>query len=574
MKWDRIEMMGRSLDLTEGVQARLADPFWMIGRQWQVGEFRGDDAARPVAVEFTVETYPVTRFRADGGAATPADWPRSQLGGPRPLSSLAESVAVEDNGLSGMRHAAQMGQKLVEMLRNAGAVKLATWVVEKSKFDEAQLSQSVPPSAQAALRLIVRRGVDARRLFSDLQSAFTSKINKLPSGKADKIKETYAQWEREMQPQTQQAWNPQRLEYQFSLGVQTPDGEVTLRAPEYHGQGLDWFHFDVAEGEDQLPAPEEQALPSGKAETRSAIPTSVTYTGMPASGWWQIEDKSVHMGDIQSGPGDFARLMVAEFATVYSDDWFMIPIRVPRGSLTRITSLKVHDNFSDYVAPAEEISHVALVDEKDPRPFRLFELSGDPSAAKEVAPWLFVPPAMALAASGPVVERVEFARDEGANLAWAVERMVEGPLGRSMDRGRAWTAAGNGRTGPAAPNSWAYHVAADTPPPWWIPLVPVKVRQGHADTWLRRGRMANWQQGGTALTGPLGSLLAPVDAPFFLAEEEVPRSGVTVTRQWQYARGVDGAPHIWMRHAKSSGRQETSSGLRWDILKPDGPANE
>jgi hypothetical protein len=39
--WQRIEAMARSIDLEGGLQARIADPLWMLARQWQVGSSGG-----------------------------------------------------------------------------------------------------------------------------------------------------------------------------------------------------------------------------------------------------------------------------------------------------------------------------------------------------------------------------------------------------------------------------------------------------------------------------------------------------------------------------------------------------
>ena len=46
--WDRVEPNTGDPTLEEGLQARVADPMWMLARQWQFGEFRGEDAASPV----------------------------------------------------------------------------------------------------------------------------------------------------------------------------------------------------------------------------------------------------------------------------------------------------------------------------------------------------------------------------------------------------------------------------------------------------------------------------------------------------------------------------------------------
>ena len=39
--WLRCEPHSRSADLAVSLEMRLADPLWLLGRQWQFGEFQG-----------------------------------------------------------------------------------------------------------------------------------------------------------------------------------------------------------------------------------------------------------------------------------------------------------------------------------------------------------------------------------------------------------------------------------------------------------------------------------------------------------------------------------------------------
>ena len=56
----------------------------------------------------------------------------------------------------------------------------------------------------------------------------------------------------------------------------------------------------------------------------------------------------------------------------------------------------------------------------------------------EKAPMLLLPPSLSCAQVGPMLERVELVRDEAANLAWGIERFVEGPTGRAVYRLQHW----------------------------------------------------------------------------------------------------------------------------------------
>lgn len=48
--WIRLEPVCRNHALSPGLDARIHDGLWFLARQWQLGEFIGDDAGTPVAV--------------------------------------------------------------------------------------------------------------------------------------------------------------------------------------------------------------------------------------------------------------------------------------------------------------------------------------------------------------------------------------------------------------------------------------------------------------------------------------------------------------------------------------------
>lgn len=57
-------------------------------------------------------------------------------------------------------------------------------------------------------------------------------------------------------------------------------------------------------------------------------------------------------------------------------------------------------------------------------------------------------------------------------------------------------------------------------------------------------------------------------------EEEVPRAGVRITREWQSTRWVDGSTHVWLGMSKRIGRGPASSGLVFDqadVLRAPAP---
>ena len=55
----RLEPVTPLADLGRGFAAEVADPAWMLGRQWQLGEHRGEDASSPVRVHYRASLDPI-----------------------------------------------------------------------------------------------------------------------------------------------------------------------------------------------------------------------------------------------------------------------------------------------------------------------------------------------------------------------------------------------------------------------------------------------------------------------------------------------------------------------------------
>ena len=327
-------------------------------------------------------------------------------------------------------------------------------------------------------------------------------------------------------------------------------------ADGYAGGRLEWHHFDRAD----TAAP---TAPPSTVVTRRAevLPVPLRFHGMPAPRFWAFEEGDVSFGAIDAGPEDLARVAVAGYATVYGVDWYLVPLRVPAATLTTVTSLRVLDDFGALtVVPA-----AAVVDGGgDDRPFRFFELTGDPGPRAGAAPALFLPPSLETTDAGRPLEDVRFTRDEVANLAWAVEHRVESAAGRPVDlAARARGPAGAAE--PAADNRW--RLVLSTPvPDHWVPLVPVRLGAGGAIR-LQRGRVP--VPGGTS-RGARGQILEP-ERRLLLHEEEVLRTGVRVVRRFQSARDTEGRLHTWVGRRKGPGRGEGTSGLVFDDLETEPP---
>ncbi len=162
-------------------------------------------------------------------------------------------------------------------------------------------------------------------------------------------------------------------------------------------------------------------------------------------------------------------------------------------------------------------------------------------------------------------------RDEMANLAWAIERAIEGPLERALRRGD-----------PALPEPATPALAAEpdlgvpryslasTVPEHWIPLLPVQLAGPGGTVLTRLARGAVLVPDGSMRVHRARGLLLNLEPRLQIHDEEVPREGARLSRHYELARWIDGSTHCWIGIRKAVGRGEGSSGLRFD--RPEPPA--
>ena len=564
--WDRLEGRGRTEDLRGGIEARIADPLWMLARQWQVGEFIGDDAADPVAFHIDYETSPLDTYRETvrGEGRPLAD---------RPLEYDVEAAPPPRHGGARLSAIVSLGHRLRRMLEREGHVDVAAGIAEAFPVPAGILDDVVQlgERGQAVADLVAARAFDVYALAIAPPAILRRGVEDLGSEDPDGAIGVIQQWQRlalaRYPVSLTDAWKPETMDHTFFVSAPSAtDTPVTLASRGFEGGHLDWFSFDAVSGS------HHDLVAEDEVQTFSTIPTELAFAGKPASRWWEFEEGAVQFGDIAAGPTDLARMLVADFATVYSDDWFLVPLVLPVGSLSRVKEVRVVDSFGGRV----RVTSAAAADKRPPlgRSWSMFELHGDTSVKHGKNPLLLLPPAVVASQHGPVLERVELIRDEGANLAWAIERLVEGPLGRAVDRRDSWRAATPPNSEPEhrAPQNpeeyrdamWAYDIEKPAPP-YWIPLMPERIRDDAPDIRFRRGQVASWEALEPRLVGPKGELLTP-HAPLWIREEEVPRGGVTLERRWQMTRWHDGSVHLWLQRRKQPGRGERSSSLAWDSL--------
>jgi len=195
------------------------------------------------------------------------------------------------------------------------------------------------------------------------------------------------------------------------------------------------------------------------------------------------------------------------------------------------------------------------------------------------ADFFFLPPVLAQTLESDPIEEVALFRDEMANMAWGVERRVQGAMGTVVDRsGEPLRAPLSQTVSGTVPDAAILYRLATPVLERWIPFIPVPAPGSTAATLTmqleRRAMLRALDDGTRVAIQPQGVLLrtdpsvaADKEPALRLEEEEVPREGVVVQRTFQYARWMDGRSFVWLGRRKNVGRGEGSSGLRFDRIE-------
>ena len=268
------------------------------------------------------------------------------------------------------------------------------------------------------------------------------------------------------------------------------------------------------------------------------------------------------------GPTDLAQLLMIEYASSYGNDWFVVPLTLPVGSLTAINSLVVTDSFG-VRSLLRPIGDRTLPDAN----WSMFQLAhirrpGNEALGKPASNLFFLPPALGRSLQSPAVEDVLFMRDEMANVAWAIERNLESPVEQPIPRTDTTPPADSAAdTGGAAPgDTLPRYLLSTTVPQHWIPLLPVQQHEPPDKVVSRLRRGAVLQPDGSHEIHKAEGRILNKDPHLLMFDEEVPREGVHVARHYQLARWIDGSTWAWMALRKTVGRGEGSSGLRFDSV--------
>src|SRR6266550_4544958 len=564
----------------------------MLARQWQLGEFRGDDAGSPIFTKVHLTTTMLKKYRADAHEVEPFEdnVPLEAKVERRPIAfSLGGADISLDLRLLVGRHWLKLMKSIPGDFADDFIAKYPIHAPDPTQPQDAPFCAHA--EVWSTFAAVGGHRINRTKLYQHLSDSTHHAYDGIAGlgGHHEEVNNLaqrfVAFFERLFyQPRaSENAWVPDRLEYQFACSAPETQGEKVLTADEYYHGHLDWYNFDIDPNAASLgeAAPPDPKLPA--PDTQTLIPTPLSFPGMPNTRWWAFEESRTNFGDIKPDTTDLAKLLLIEFGLVYANDWFLIPYRLPAGAIARIRGMAVTNVFGErtWIEAAGRGPDDAW------QRWAMFNLNikgkGNEPADTSI---LLLPTVPKIQESRPL-EEILLIRDEVANMVWGVENTVPLPNGASKPGSEAATEtlafykadlARRLETGPpVAPPEYKakiFYQVMTSVPEYWIPFIPVHVPGDNRKIQLQRAQLPRVLEGddpkNTKKVRPGTVLLREgLDAKkaYFIHEEEVPRAGVRVTQSFQRTRWRDGRVLLWLGVRKQTGRGEGSSGLAFDQIE-------
>lgn len=617
--WNDLEPKCRDFNFERALKAEVRDACWMLAQQWRWGEFFGEDGGSIVFSKLSVKKTKINRY-AYGLDNLEYRAFQEEI----PMETTIEQEEIQPN----LSMRLEMGKHWIKLLTIAfqgEGLDLSTYSIRQDfittypfSLPQAPLG---PPQTDAekaeliefatlsgddqhwhALKAVAGRAIDGWQLWQAMQDGtfasdgifaiYNSGDPELIARDAA-VEQFESWWQRNYQQPTatQKAWNANRLEYQFSCSAPTADQvtqQTELVADEHHGGKLDWYAFDFP-NEDQNRTTADASGENFNEDVTShdvltLIPSKITFPGMPNPRHWEMEDREVDFGHLFLNSTDVAKLLLQEFMLTYANNWYLIPYQAEVGTLMDVEGIAVKDVFGIRTL----VENASASNQASWKRWSLYTLDMR-GHTDEVDTRFFLPPTLPQILESKPVEQINFIRDETANMVWGVEKTIADALANGQDGYEAGLSLqrflrdflGVEDIEELDNEAKIKYQLATTVPENWIPFIPVQLPgAGNRSVRLQRASMPRGVQTlETPVIRPRTNLLreglnGTSTSPYYIEEEEVPKSGTIITQRWQRARWMDGRLYTWLSRSRQTGRGGGYSGLQFDQLRYKQPKEE
>ncbi len=595
IQWNRLDPRPRSTDnFDKAMKAEVRDALWMLTKQWQMGEFEGDDAGSPVFAKIHMESERINKYK-------PANNPVQHYNeNELPLETLVEQMPLQFRsgnvnimldirlvmGRYWLKLINHLKSEIKEIYKENYSLKISSFANTDSlnKLENAKLNSDINIKI---LHKIFKNSIDGYELYKniDLENNIHSYSEFLPDTdlelleELNKIEIKFIRWyERFIQQpdNNNSAWNPEQLEYQFACGAKNNYTEKTFEASEYYHGHLDWYNLDSRE--QNLADPESTPLNEQDENNlqieypKTFAPSPINFKGMPNKRWWAFEDAQINFADLKPNRQDHHKLLLIEFGLQYGNDWFLFPFELKSGTVNRVKGLTVTNSFGEvfWIKSANELN-------ADWQMFTHSNFNEKNSYSND----LVIPPTLLHSIEGKPVEKIHFLFDEMANMAWGIEKVAPSVYGNGIDADELRVKLTeylkdkydkNAENNQESKKSALKFKLMNTVPENWIPFVKVSMSQYQR---ARVSRLLLNLENELKVVEPRTAFLRQnmdtSDADngnksYFIYDQEITRAGMILKKTFQRTRWYNGKVCTWLGIRKTIGRGEGSSGLRFDYL--------
>lgn len=585
---ERLEPKTRYDDLSEALRFSIHDPLWLLARQWQMGEFRANDAGTALSVKCTISQEECKVQMSDKSSvySEPIE-PNIEQINPK----IDWQVRVE----SAMHYVELISSKKTfsKSLLDEYCTKYSLWDEAKEEsmigynyddnnngkgktsfhdYEEIPEKEQELNSRRIMFQNSFKHAFDGYKLYLDLKKG---------KSHASYYDDEYVKWfEKNYLPcqDINSNWNKRELNYSVKVNTES----FAFSGDRYQGGRVSWHTVDFDADRSRRASPE-------KTMVISSLPTLATYQGAPNKRLWQFEDHKVYMGNSMQQQSQANELFL-KFATMYANDWMIIPFDTKIGSFINVEQIEIKDSFG-----IEKVIKKANNSVKDH--FFTNNFYRDPSKTMD---GLFFAPQLVTTLEGKPIEEVDLLRDEMANMIWGVEMIASDECGTTIDQKRraeqlkqiiddhndqknevapSVVELGN-ETHPETdskikPSVYKYSLQTNVPFNW-IPFVPQQLNE--RSIILRRGKMPCFimdkeMNSVTLPVYPVTSILregCEADdkyEPMYINEEEVQQTGIKLVKNYQRTRWINGKSYNWLGLYKKLAKFSENSGLEFDTIQ-------
>ena len=596
-QYKRLETRTRKENSKTALSFAVHDPLWMLTRQWQFGEFKGDDCGSAIWAKVKIEHAELSS-----------------------ISNGTQSIEInKDNALE--HHVERMNIHITEAVRIESAYRfkksidfssiknksqqivkylqtkypLASFTDVDSNTSEkttkeiiSEIKKQKNTHLEAFLAAFGSRSFDGYHVYLSIKANTildTTLKNIVSTGDQSEFNalcKSYATWfKATYQPVDDESnfWVDEKLGYELSVSSKALQKKYAVE--DYHSGRLSWYSFDVEE-ETTTHTKEEFTM----EKYLTFIPTLAEFPGSPNKRLWTFEDAKIAMGNSELSADSLANAVILQYTTMYGNDWLVTPMELNAGMISQVKGIMVTDVFgvryfidSSTGQTSPETSYSGK--------WEMFTTSKKGAYEKQdfkTDGRLFFPPTVARTEESMAVEEVQFLRDEMANMVWAVETKINDNCGNTLDGdnyaaevNEALNALNIKSEGLEETEADYSYLFQNNVPLNWIPFSPVKFSPGEANAIreirFQRSTMPLFIKDSFEPIRPSTRLMRTgindkdeVKAYKFINEEEILAIGTKVALTNQRTRWFKGKTFNWLGDKKEISRTQANSGLSFDEL--------